>query len=394
MNRIFKEFLNRIRSEILFAKGQRLAKNGKLDEAITAYTKAIKHRPYYSGLYLHLGLALAERDKPAEAVDSVLKAIRLSPKNTVFGIFLAMIYIDQGKYDDALETLSKKTKIDDGNEVAFGYEALAYLAKGDIERGLSIIKKRGADNQFHFLRRLFMSILSSLNRVGLKNKFMETGDICVVASPPHFQARLLMWAENFLINKDKGHGIGLKAYKIEDQEIDFNDHDKSFSKELWYRKLLLVLKARSCIANGKRYMERNEYRMAISKFGRALSLYPVEKNVYSAIGECHFHLSEYGFAKQYFERGLLETPDNAVDLYFIGAIFYKLADFSKSLDYLIRADESEPEFPELCYYMGLNYLRKGDILNARHQFVKVVTEDCNFVDTRINAVLDALCGAA
>ncbi len=63
MNYLLEGIGNAMKSETLFSKGQKLAANQEFDKAISLYQDALKLKPDYSGLYLHLGRASLGRKK-------------------------------------------------------------------------------------------------------------------------------------------------------------------------------------------------------------------------------------------------------------------------------------------------------------------------------------------
>ena len=52
---------------------------GKLDEAVSHYHRAIKAKPDYADAYFNLGVALQRQGKNDEALRAVQKAISLDP---------------------------------------------------------------------------------------------------------------------------------------------------------------------------------------------------------------------------------------------------------------------------------------------------------------------------
>lgn len=68
--------------------GEALAKLGRWDEAVTAFRCAIELNPEFSWSYHHLGDALAQQHKWEQAVDALSKAIELNPEH--FGTYCGL----------------------------------------------------------------------------------------------------------------------------------------------------------------------------------------------------------------------------------------------------------------------------------------------------------------
>ena len=56
-----------------------LKEQGKLDEAIASYTKALSLKPDYAEAYYNMGNALQEQGKLDEAIEAYTKALELKP---------------------------------------------------------------------------------------------------------------------------------------------------------------------------------------------------------------------------------------------------------------------------------------------------------------------------
>jgi tetratricopeptide (TPR) repeat protein len=59
--------------------GNALQEQGKLEEAIDAYTKALSIKPDYAEVYYNMGNALQEQGKPEEAIEAYNKALSIKP---------------------------------------------------------------------------------------------------------------------------------------------------------------------------------------------------------------------------------------------------------------------------------------------------------------------------
>lgn len=101
-----------------FHKGERLAKNGQLDEAIAAFRQAIALQPDYAQAYQQLGLAYAGGNRYPEAVKAFKEAARLQPQSGQVHENLGVAYIKLGQWREARETFAAAIRLHPDNAEA------------------------------------------------------------------------------------------------------------------------------------------------------------------------------------------------------------------------------------------------------------------------------------
>ena len=106
---------HRTRPEVCHAHnnlGVALQDQGKLDEAIACYRKAIELDPKYARAHNNLGNALQDQGKLDEAIACYRKAIELDPKDALAHNNLGNALQDQGKLDEAIACYRKAIELD------------------------------------------------------------------------------------------------------------------------------------------------------------------------------------------------------------------------------------------------------------------------------------------
>ena len=96
-------------------KGVILAASGRLDEAITAYDRAIKINPYNSAGWYNRGNALQKLGKYDEALNSYAKAIEINPQYSHAWNNAGHVLKKMSKYDEAKKAYDKTIESDPGN---------------------------------------------------------------------------------------------------------------------------------------------------------------------------------------------------------------------------------------------------------------------------------------
>ncbi|MBC8199674.1 MAG: tetratricopeptide repeat protein [Desulfobacterales bacterium] len=92
--------------------GLALMCNGKAEEAVFYFKKALRIRPNYLKLYDNLGVALFQLGKLEEALSYYSKALEIDPKHAGIHKHTAMILATQGKLEKALQHYTKALLID------------------------------------------------------------------------------------------------------------------------------------------------------------------------------------------------------------------------------------------------------------------------------------------
>lgn len=82
--------------------GKALARQGKLDEAIVHYSKALQIRPDYAEAYFCLGAALEEQRKFQEAISSYSKALQIRPNYAPAHNNLGILLGRKGNLEEAI----------------------------------------------------------------------------------------------------------------------------------------------------------------------------------------------------------------------------------------------------------------------------------------------------
>ena len=99
--------------------GNALRDQGRLDEAVLACRQAIGSRPDYAEAHCNLGNALRDQAKLEEAVLAYRQAIRIKPDYAEAHSNLGVALADQGKHDEAIAAFRQATSIEPNLAEAF-----------------------------------------------------------------------------------------------------------------------------------------------------------------------------------------------------------------------------------------------------------------------------------
>ncbi|MBN1764654.1 MAG: tetratricopeptide repeat protein [Sedimentisphaerales bacterium] len=116
--------------------GAALAMQGKLDEAIRHCREALKYNPDNRGTYINLGIALARKGDSAEAVECFLKALSYNYDDPLIHNNLAIAYQSLGKPDEAVKHGRYAVQLNPGYARAHYNLANALVAKGLLDEAI------------------------------------------------------------------------------------------------------------------------------------------------------------------------------------------------------------------------------------------------------------------
>src|SRR2546426_10443556 len=91
--------------------GVALAQQGRLDEAIAEFSKALSLRPTYAPAYSNLGNAYREKGMLPEALVAYERALAIDPDYAIAHRNLGILYKQMGRVGDAVDHFKKATRL-------------------------------------------------------------------------------------------------------------------------------------------------------------------------------------------------------------------------------------------------------------------------------------------
>jgi len=130
--------LNKIKKEtgVYVFKGVQYDDQGKYEQAINEFTKAIEINPGYADVYNKRGISYYNREKYDLAIRDYNKAIEINPKYAEAFNNRGIVYYQQEKYDLATSNYTKAIEIDPKYAKAYHNRGLVYfLYLKDTDKG-------------------------------------------------------------------------------------------------------------------------------------------------------------------------------------------------------------------------------------------------------------------
>jgi len=102
-----------------------LVAQGRFDEAIENYYKAIQINPDYPDAQYNLGIALAAKGRSDEAIENYRNAIQINPNNCEALDNLGMVLTARGQFDEAIGDFRQAIQINSDRTrhlLSFGHD--------------------------------------------------------------------------------------------------------------------------------------------------------------------------------------------------------------------------------------------------------------------------------
>ena len=113
-----------------YDRAEKLSRDGRVEEAIEFYNKAIQEKSSESLFHASLGLAYLEREQSYQGEKYLKEAIRLYPDYYMPHYILGIHYLGERQYDGAIEYLEKTDKFIPEQPTTQFLLAQAYIASG------------------------------------------------------------------------------------------------------------------------------------------------------------------------------------------------------------------------------------------------------------------------
>ena len=122
-------------------KGSDLFFQGKYDDALQAFDKAIEIDPQFEPAWLSRGGILDVQGKHDEAIQAYDKAIEINPQDVYAWMGKGYLLNEQRKYNDAIQAFDKAIEIDPKDDGSWEGKGLAYEAQGKYDEALQAFDK-------------------------------------------------------------------------------------------------------------------------------------------------------------------------------------------------------------------------------------------------------------
>ena len=121
--------------EAHFFLGHTFDQQGRLEEAAVEYQSALRFKPMQEQTHIFLAITLAKQKKLEEAVSHYLAALKLNPDSAVAHNNLARIYHTLGQFDAAVEHYNRALRVNPALAIAHNNLGILLIQRGSLVDG-------------------------------------------------------------------------------------------------------------------------------------------------------------------------------------------------------------------------------------------------------------------
>jgi tetratricopeptide (TPR) repeat protein len=121
--------------------GTALRAQGQLDRAIATYEEAIALRPDYPDAHYNLANALLEKDQPERAAEHFRRALRTIPGSAHVHNNLGIALANEGRLDEAVAQFREAVKADPDSAMAYRNLGDALASRGQVAEGIAALRR-------------------------------------------------------------------------------------------------------------------------------------------------------------------------------------------------------------------------------------------------------------
>ena len=128
-------------AEAYYNQGNALREQGRLEESVQAYQKAIEIQPNHPDAYSNLGIALQEQGRLEESIQTYRKAIEIQPNHSGVYNNLGVVLKEQGRLEESIQAYQKVLEVQPNHSEAYSNLGIALQEQGRLEESIQAYQK-------------------------------------------------------------------------------------------------------------------------------------------------------------------------------------------------------------------------------------------------------------
>lgn len=331
---------------------------GKLDDAVSEYVKAVEFDPDNAVIYNNLGAALDDLKRFDDALSAYKKSIEINPNNAFVHSNLCVTLRHLGKFDEAILSQRKAVELDPGNASYRSYLGWYLSQAGNFDEALSLCKKaieidpKDADIH-HTLGVIFDAQKKFDDAVSLHKRAVEL--------KPDFYRYHGSLGESL-----RGQGKLEEAVLSLNKAISLNPKSDSA-----YHSLGLALDAQG---------KDNE---AIVAYKKAIELAPDCANTHYNLGTIYQGQGKYLDAMMHFNNAIKFDKNHFLAHNYLGDVYFALLRFDEAVSAYRKAVEINPKSIMAHTDLGAALCKQGKLEDAVASYRTAISIDQKNADLHV-----------
>jgi tetratricopeptide (TPR) repeat protein len=318
--------------------------------------------------------ALFNEGKLNQAIDAYTQAVQADPKNASNYIELARLQVFAGRYQEALKNAQNAVLLNKNNSLANGVEGWALGQLGDYLQSSAAFARALAQDpnnalvHAYYAEVLALQIGAEQGEINTQDKAIEESRKAVGLDPNLFEVR-------------RARGIVL--------EMTGNNQDAiaEFTAAAGLNDNIADIH----LALGRNYLILDQYDKAVDEFIRANTLNPPDPLPDLYISRTYAKSGQYAKAVQYAEQAMKDSPSDPMLVGNLGSMYYRDNQFDQAVKYLSLAIRGGVS-PEGKTIQGIPLSRDLRVLEYYYRFGLALAKvnQCNDAVQVAQAILQTM----
>ncbi len=365
-----------------FYLGSIASRRNDLDIAVNHYKRALEIQRTYYPAFVGLVETLEKAKRIEEAIEQYDSAIRkFSPFRDVFISYGNMLYRHR-RFKEAVEQYRNAEAADPENPEIKFRTGLLYFESGSYEEAIGKLEQVIVRLPAHFEAKYYSAVAhTKLGRYSQSRKLLDS---IPQSSPLHVDAVI----HGAYIHELEGSAQkGIEILKTLYEKNPYNSKAVNSLGELYGRQGM----QEDSISLYGRYLEKHPddesvlYSLAVSYYysdripetlsvmGDIMSRNPENFDAMNFIGYTYAERGEkLDYAEELISKALELAPGRGYIIDSLGWVYYQRGNFTKALEYLLRASETPPPDPAILEHVGDVYEKLGKRELAVENYAKAL----------------------
>jgi tetratricopeptide (TPR) repeat protein len=309
------------------------------DQAVQAFSEAIRLNSQYVDAFVYRGLAYGNKGNYDQEIKDHSEAIRLNPKYALAYYNRGLAYYNKKDYDQAVKDYTEAIWLDPKYALAYNNRGLAYYYKWNYDQAIA---------DYNEAIRLDPKYAYAYNNRGLAYE-----------SKKNYDQAIKDYGEAIRFNPQYAlayYNRGIAYYYKKEYDQAIKDYGEAIRLDPKY--------VNAYYNRGLAYYYKKEYDQAIKDSAEAIRLNPQYANAYNNRGNAYYSKKDYDLAIRDYTEAIRLNPQYVLAYRNRGLAYYYKGNYDQAIKDCSEAIRLDPKYADAYNDRGLAYYRKKDYERA------------------------------